>query len=216
MNARPPSLQRTLNMWEAVGVSVALMAPSMAININPQGTAAVVGRAVPLAFLLATAGVLLIAYTFVRLSQRFSHAGSVYGFVGATLGPRAGSVAGWLNACTYLFYGVVTSTAAGIFINDLTRKLGLWRDSPAWLGFVFAWVVLVAVWFMASREVKGGTRLLLVTEALTIALILIVAAITVVKLAAGDLHGGPHFDMSVFTVIRVSGRGVRVPVLRGV
>jgi amino acid transporter len=200
MNANPPSLRRTLNVWEAVGVSVALMAPSMAININPQGTAAAVGRAVPLAFLLATVGVLLIAYTFVRLAQRFSHAGSVYGFVGATLGPRAGSVAGWLNAGTYLFYGVVTSSAAGIFINDLIRKLGLWSKSPDWLGFVFAWVVLVVVWSMASREVKGGTRLLLVTEALTIALILIVAVITLAKLIAGDSHGGPHFDMSVFTV----------------
>jgi amino acid transporter len=74
----------------------------------------------------------------------------------------------------------------------------LWSKSPDWLGFVFAWVVLVVVWSMASREVKGGTRLLLVTEALTIALILIVAVITLVKLIAGDSHGG--FDMSVFTV----------------
>ena len=54
----------------------------------------------------------------------------------------------------------------------------------------------------ASREVTGGTRLLWVTKALTIALILIVAAITSVKLIAGDSHGGPHFDMSVFTVAR--------------
>jgi amino acid transporter len=53
-----------------------------------------VGRAVPLAFALATVGVLLIAYSFVRLCQRFHHAGSVYGFVGVTLGPRSGIVAG--------------------------------------------------------------------------------------------------------------------------
>ncbi|HMZ12886.1 MAG TPA: FGGY-family carbohydrate kinase, partial [Mycobacterium sp.] len=78
-------LRATLSVWSAVGVSVALMAPSMAININPQGTAAVVGRAVPLTFLLASVAVLLIAHTFVRLSQRFNHAGSVYAFVGLTL-----------------------------------------------------------------------------------------------------------------------------------
>ena len=48
----------------------------------------------PLAFLLAAVGVLLIAYVFVRLCQYFHHAGSVYAFVGATLGPRAGVVAG--------------------------------------------------------------------------------------------------------------------------
>ena len=40
----------SLSIWEAIGISVALMAPSMAANINPQGTVGQVGRAVPLAF----------------------------------------------------------------------------------------------------------------------------------------------------------------------
>ena len=59
-----PHLRRELHLWEAVGISLALMAPSMAANINPQGTAGTVGRAVPLAFALATIGVLLIAWGF--------------------------------------------------------------------------------------------------------------------------------------------------------
>src|SRR3712207_2004209 len=75
--AESPHLRRELRLWEAVGISLALMAPSMAANINPQGTAGSIGRAVPLAFALATVGVLLIAWTFVRLTQRFNHAGSV-------------------------------------------------------------------------------------------------------------------------------------------
>ena len=49
-------LSRELNIWETIGISVALMAPSMAANINPQGTVGSVGRAVPLAFALATVG----------------------------------------------------------------------------------------------------------------------------------------------------------------
>src|ERR687897_1300561 len=57
-----PHLRRELRLWEAVAISLALMAPSMAANINPQGTAGSVGRAVPLAFALATIGVLLIAW----------------------------------------------------------------------------------------------------------------------------------------------------------
>ena len=96
------SLVKNLNVWEAIGISVALMAPSMAAYINPQGTAVVVGRAVPVAFALATLGVLLIAYGFVRLCQNFNHAGSVYGFVGATMGPRSGGVAGWGLLGTYI------------------------------------------------------------------------------------------------------------------
>lgn len=194
------TLRRTLNVWSAVGVSVALMAPSMAININPQGTATAVGRAVPLAFLLATIGVLLIAHTFVRLSQRFSHAGSVYAFVGVTLGPRTGSVAGWLNAGTYVFYGAVTSTAAGIFLTDLARKVVSPHALPDWTGFLFAWLVLAGVWLLAIREISGGTKLLLVVEGLTIMLILVVAAITLGKLITGHAPGGQRVDLSVFSV----------------
>src|SRR6201992_732779 len=89
-----PGLKRSLSVWQAVGISVALMAPSMAANINPQGTAGLVGRGTPLAFLLAAVAVLLIASVFVRLCQYYRHAGSVYVFAGATLGSRVGFVAG--------------------------------------------------------------------------------------------------------------------------
>ncbi|WP_328356932.1 APC family permease [Mycobacterium sp. NBC_00419] len=195
-----PTLRRTLNVWSAVGVSVALMAPSMAININPQGTAAAVGRAVPLAFLMATVGVLLIAHTFVRLSARFSHAGSVYAFVGVTLGPRSGSVAGWLNAGTYIFYGAVTSTAAGIFLTDLARKVLGPNVIPGWAAFLFAWLVLAGVWLLAVRDIKRGTALLLAVEGVTIALILVVAAIALGKLITGRAPAGQRVDFSVFSV----------------
>src|SRR6476469_7864005 len=131
------------------------MAPSMAANINPQATAGTVGRAVPLAFLLATLGVLLIAYTFVRLCQRFHHAGSVYGFVGATLGARAGVVAGWSLLGTYVFYGVVTSTAAGIFGAAALDSLGIWTDPPPWAVFVVAVVGLVRLATGSAPDGRG-------------------------------------------------------------
>ena len=120
-------LHRNLSVWEAIGISLALMAPSMAANINPQGTATTVGRAVPIAFALAFVGVLLVAYTFVRLTQRFHHSGSVYGFVGATLGPRAGVISGWALTGTYTFYAVVTSMAGGRFASNFLDHLGVWQ-----------------------------------------------------------------------------------------
>jgi len=52
----PLKLHRNLSVWEAIGISLALMAPSMAASINPQGTATTVGRAVPIAFALAFVG----------------------------------------------------------------------------------------------------------------------------------------------------------------
>ncbi|MDH2444492.1 APC family permease [Amnibacterium sp. CER49] len=194
-----PALRRNLSVWEAIGVSVALMAPSMAININPQGSAGLVGRAVPLTFVIATVAVLLIAYTFVRLSQRFNHSGSVYGFVGVTLGPRSGAFSGWAMAGTYIFYGAVTSMASGIFLTSLVQRL-FWKDAPDWLGFLLGSIVLAVVWFLASRPAKGGTRFLFIAETTTVALILIVAVVVAVRLLVGNAPGGHTFDLSVFAV----------------
>jgi len=198
MPSAPSTLRRELSVWEAIGLSLALMAPSMAANINPQATAGTVGRAVPLAFLLATMGVLLIAYTFVRLCQRFHHAGSVYGFVGATLGARSGVVAGWSLMGTYVFYGVVTSTAAGIFGAAALDSLHLWSDQPPWAGFVVAAIALLLVLLLAIVRVRGGTRVLLTIEGLTVALILIVAVVVLVRLATGTAPDGHRIDFSVF------------------
>ena len=128
-------LRRSLSVWQAIGMSIALMAPSMAANINPQASAATAGRAVPLAFLLAAVGVLLVSYTFVRLCQYYQHSGSVYAFVGATLGPRAGVVAGLGLFATYTFYAVVTSAAAGIFGTSFLDAVGIWQQ-PAVVGTV--------------------------------------------------------------------------------
>ncbi len=193
-------LRRELNIWEAVGISVALMAPSMAANINPQGTAGSVGRAVPLAFALATVGVLLVAYTFVRLCQRFNHAGSVYGFVGATLGPRTGVVAGWALMGTYTFYGVVTSAAAGIFGTSFLDAIGVWNNPPTWAPFLVTGIALLGVYALAVARIRGGTRLLLIVEGTTVLLIVVVSIVVLAKLLGGSAPGEHKFTLDVFKV----------------
>jgi amino acid transporter len=183
-----PKLRRNLSVWEAIGISLALMAPSMAASINPQGTATTVGRAVPVAFALAFVGVLLVAYTFVRLTQRFHHSGSVYGFVGATLGPSAGVISGWALTGTYTFYGVTTAMAGGRFASNFLNALGIWKNPPTWSGFLIGALGMVLIWWIAITPARGGTRLLLAAEAITVVLILIVIAIVFVKLLG---HSGP-------------------------
>ena len=171
-----PGLKRSLNVWQAVGLSLALMAPSMAANINPQGAALAAGRAVPLAFLIAAIGVLFVAYTFVRLCQYYRHSGSVYAFVGATLGPRAGVIAGWGLAGTYVFYAVVTAAAAGIFGAGLLDSLGIWKNQPAWSPMLLVGVVLALALLLAALPARRGTNVLLIVEVCTVALILVVTA----------------------------------------
>jgi amino acid transporter len=200
-----PRLGRELSIWEAVGISVALMAPSMAANINPQGMVGSVGRAVPLTFAIATLGVLLVAYTFVRLTQKFHHSGSVYGFVGATLGARAGVVAGWGLMGTYVFYAVVTSTASARFLVAFLDGTGAWHSPPDWIVLVFAGVVVLVTLWLTISPVRLGTRVLLTVEAATVALILIVAVVVLVKLIGGNGPHGEGITGSPFTV--ASGTG---------
>jgi amino acid transporter len=193
-------LKRSLSVWAAVGLSVALMAPSMAANINPQGSALHAGRAVPLTFLIAAVGVLLVAYSFVRLCQYFHHSGSVYAFVGATLGPRTGVVAGWGLLGTYTFYAVVTSAAAGIFGTAFLQEVGIWHNPPTWAPFVLLAVALLLALWLAIMPVRRGGHILLTVEGTTVALILVVTAVVLVRLLAGNAPGGHTFTLSVFSV----------------
>src|ERR1700750_1262202 len=201
MEASPsstPGLKRSLSVWAAVVLSVALMAPSMAANINPQASALPAGRAVPLTFLIAAVGVLLVSYTFVRLCQYYHHSGSVYAFVGATLGSRAGVVAGWGLLGTYPFYAVVTSSAAGIFGTAFLSSVGAWPHPPSWAPFLLAGVAIALTLAVAVFPARRGTNVLLTVEGGTVALILIVTVVVLVRLLAGNAPGGQHFTLRVF------------------
>ena len=186
-------LKRSLGIWAAIGLSVALMAPSMAANINPQGSAPYAGRAVPLTFLIAAVGVLLVAYSFVRLTQYFHHSGSAYAFVGATLSPRAGVVAGWGMLGTYTFYAVVTASAAGIFGTAFLQEVGAWPNPPTWAPWILVAVALALVLWLAVIPLRRGAGVLLSVEGTTVALILIVTAVVLVRLLAGNAPGHEHF-----------------------
>jgi amino acid transporter len=59
-------LRRNLKLWQVVAVSIGVMAPSLAISLEPQGAVSTVGRAIPLTYLLALVGVLLVSYGFAR------------------------------------------------------------------------------------------------------------------------------------------------------
>ena len=136
MNNRPavdPAaiLFKGVGTWGAIAVAVAGMAPTMAMNLNPQEPAEHVGRVVPLVFLLSTLVVLFVTWCFARLSNEHPNAGSAYGFVAAILGPRAGLVAGWTLLGTYLCFVIVGLAGVGLFGANLLQRLDLWRDASS-------------------------------------------------------------------------------------
>jgi amino acid transporter len=80
-------LRRELHLFEALAISVGIMAPTAAMALNGVAPAGLVGRAVPLAFLFAAIAIALVSYAFIRLTSYFNHAGSAYALVGVTVGP---------------------------------------------------------------------------------------------------------------------------------
>jgi amino acid transporter len=124
----------------------------------------------------------------------------VYAFVGATLGPRAGVVAGWALVGTYTFYAVTTAAAAGIFGTGLLDTLGIWKNQPSWSPMLIVGVVLALALLLAALPARGGTNVLLVVEVCTVVLILVVTVVVLVRVIAGNAPGGSHFTWTVFSL----------------
>ena len=187
-----PGLRRELGLWETAALSIGLMAPTLAMSLTGVGPAGLLGRAAPLAFMFAAVGVLVVSYGFVRLSGAFAHAGSVYAFVGNTLGPRAGFLTSWALLGTYLVFPAVSIAGVAVFGQAFLRATG-WAPSADW--FPIAVVGWAVVWLLAARGVRPNTRSLLAFEAVSVLLILVLVGVIFAKLGAGTAPHGATLSL---------------------
>ena len=195
--ARRPALRRELRFMETASVSIGVMAPTLAMSVTGVAAANALGRAAPLAFAFAALGVGLVAYGFVRLAGEFSHAGSVYAFVGNTLGPRAGFLAGWALLGTYLVFPPVSITGVAIFGRAFLDATGLAHDADWYPLALAAWAV---IWFLAARGVRPTTRSVLAFEVVSVCLILVLMGAIFWRLAAGTAPAGQTLSGRVFVL----------------
>ena len=182
---------------ETASVSVGVMAPTLAMSVTGVAAATALGRAAPLAFAVAALGVGLVAYGFVRLAGEFSHAGSVYAFVGNTLGPRPGFLAGWALLGTYLVFPPVSIMGVAIFGRAFLSTTGLAADADWYPLALAAWAV---IWILAARGVRPTTRSVLVFEAASVCLILVLMGVIYWRLASGTAPGGQGLSGDVFVL----------------
>jgi amino acid transporter len=179
-------LFKGVGTWDAIAVAVAGMAPTLAMNLNPQQPAEHVGRVVPLVFAVSTVIVLLVAWCIARLARDHPNAGSAYGFVAAILGPRAGLVAGWTLFGTYLAFAIVGLGAFGLFGANLLQRLDLWHNS-----FILTVVAAVVVAPLCIIPTRGAGFVLIILEGVAVAAMLLLAVAVLVLIAQGH---GPQGD----------------------
>lgn len=198
-------LRRRLKLWQVVGLSIGLMAPSMAISINPQGAISAVGRAIPLSFAIAMAGALLVAWGFARLSQHFHSPGSALGLVGATLGARPGVVAGWCLAGTYVLFALLTGITAGIYGTLFLQAVSVIHTSPGWLAYTIGGLTVAGAGLLAVVPTTRATQVIVSFEGVTITFIVVAGAVVLAKLLGHSGPGHLGFTWSVFTPARGTG-----------
>ena len=93
---------------------------------------------------------------------------------------------------------MVTASAAGIFGTAFLQAVGIWHNPPTWAPFILVAVALVLVLFLAVMPARRGTSVLLTVEGVTVTLILVVTAVVLVRLLAGNAPGHHTFTWSVF------------------
>jgi amino acid transporter len=188
-------LRRELRLFEALAISVGIMAPTAAMALNGVAPAGLVGRAVPLAFLFAAIAIALVSYAFVRLTRYFNHAGSAYALVGLTLGPRAGFFACWALLATYSAFLAANFAEIGLFGESFFSGIGIW-DNPDWV--IISLVAAVLLWFFAYNDIRAVTRSLLSIEFISVALVAILIVIIYVKVIGGSAPNGQDFTLKPF------------------
>lgn len=189
------TLRRELRFWEAIAISVGIMAPTAAMALNGVVPASLVGRAVPLAFLFAAIAIALISYSFIRLTRYFNHAGSTYALAGVTLGPRAGFFAGWALLATYACFLVADIAEVGLFGTSFLSGANIWSN-PSWI--LVSLIAAALIWFLAYGDVKIATRALLSFEGISVTLIVILIVVIFWKVIGHTAPNGQHFTLKPF------------------
>src|SRR6478735_8574813 len=188
-------LRRELRFVEAIALSLAIMAPTAAMALNGTAVAGQIGRAVPLAFVIATVGVMFVSYGFVRLTRWFNSAGSVFALAGATLGPRAGFFAGFALMGTYTLFVIASAAEVGLFGQTFLDGIGV--GNVDWL--IIGIVAMVFIAIFAFGDIRVATRTLLSLEGISVTLILVLIVVIFAKVIGGSAPSEQGFTLSVFS-----------------
>ena len=190
-------LKRNLHVWEAIGLSVGAMSPALAMSFSGPGVASLVGRGAALSFVFASVTCCLIGYGYMLLTRKYNHAGSVYGFVGASLGPRLGVFSGWAMSLMYFVFVPASAAASGYFLAGVLQNLGWWSGAD-WI--ILAIPISLIMWGFSAGLIRRSTRALLYIEAVTVTLIVVLMVIIVVKVGQGHGLNGGTLTASIFTL----------------
>ncbi len=168
-----------LTLAGSLGQSIATIGPTLTPALNIAVVASLAGVGSWLAYLVATVGLLFVAANIGTLARRHPLSGSYFVYVGRTLGPFAGLMAGWSMVGAYLFTAVAVTVSFTIFFGNVLTALGLAHVAPP--GWLVMTGFMAVVWTAGYRDIRLSSRVGLFLEAISVGLIVLITAIIVVR-----------------------------------
>jgi amino acid transporter len=158
-----------LTVLEALGMSLAIVSPTVTAAFNITLVVGAAGPAAPLAFAIGALATALISLSFMAFTHRVAHAGSVYAYISHTFGSRTGFVAGWALLLTYLCFGTGFAALVGSFVGAAAKGFGL-RAGPSWIPIGVA--AMLVAWWLAYRDMRLAGRLMLALQGVAVVAII--------------------------------------------
>ena len=191
--------REVLSPMETLAQSVSTMAPTTTPAATIPLVCALAGNATWLAYVLATAAVLLVAWCIGRYARYSASPGSLYTYAAMTLPPWLAATVAWSLLLAYVATG---SSVIGGFYHyaNLLFRHGAGRAASA---VVLATIVTgVSVW-IAYRDVQISARLMLWVEASSVLVIVTLVGLLLVR------HG-MHWDWDQLRLRGSTGSGLRL------
>jgi len=171
-----------LNVWEVLAQSIAMLGPTLTPVLIVPLMYASAGNASWLAYALGSLMLLAVALNIREFAIRSSSAGSLYDFARRAFGARGSLLCGWALLWAYAFVGVAGLTGFAVFAAALAGMAHVTIPPivplALCLGLAFAF---------AYRDIRLSTITLLLLEAGSVSLILVLFALVL-------MHGGTIVD----------------------
>ena len=190
-----------LSPLETLAQSVSTIAPSTSPTLTIPLVFALAGQGTALAYLIAMGLMVLVGLCVAAFARESSSPGSLYVYSRVSLPPVLSTLTAWA-----LFFAYITTASAviGGFVNFAYVFLGRW--SPYVPSVSLAALAAAVAMFVAYRDVKVSARMMLYIEAVSVCLIAVVVALTLVR------HGF-HVDLAQFRLQGMPPRGIGLGVM---
>lgn len=187
--------RNSLGLPSALAMSMAFLCPTINVIFIAPLIAKETGVAAPLAMLLGTIGIGLMAFTLAHFATRVSSAGSFYSFITQGLGSSAGFVMGWLFLFAYALQSPLNTNLFGYFVSDFIKaETGV--SVPWWLLMTF---IIAVIGALAWWSISNSMRVDLVFVVVELTIIGILVLIIIFKGGAQGQVGGAFSFKSIPT-----------------